>query len=473
MKKTVAHLSIVLHLLLSPVAYGQHVVYDDPGKQRVIVLTDITNEPDDQQSLVRFLVYANEFDVEGLIATTSVHLKNSVRPDKIEELVNAYAMVRDNLARHAPGYPEASSLRSLITSHQPLYGMEAVGEGQDSDGSRLIIRSVDREDARPLWISIWGGANCLAQALWTVRQTRTKEATEKFVARLRVYTISDQDDSGRWIRNNFPGIFYVVSPSAESWLEYYRATWTGISGDRHYKNGPFYNFHMVDNPWLEENIINDHGPLGKLYPRLEYIMEGDTPSFLGLINNGLGSALTPRYGGWGGRYDLFKSYAEVAPIWTNTIHSVDEVRLEDGRVFASDQATIWRWREAFQNDFAARMDWSITRRVRDANHNPVVVVNKNASKAVINIKAKAGETITLSAKGSFDPDGDLLKFRWFLYNEAGSYTGDFRLADVEQNSLTVQVPSLGKGQSIHIICEGKDDGAPVLFGYRRIVISHP
>ena len=473
MKKTLAHLWIVLPLLLAPAAHCQHVVYDDPGKQRIIVLTDITNEPDDQQSLVRFLVYANEFDVEGLIATTSVHLKNRVRSDKIEELVNAYAMVRDNLARHAPGYQEASFLRSIITSHQPLYGMEGVGEGQDSDGSRLIIRSVDREDARPVWISIWGGANCLAQALWTVRQTRTMEATEKFVAKLRVYTISDQDDSGRWIRNNFPGIFYVVSPSAESWLEYYRATWTGISGDRHYKNGPFYKFDMVDNPWLEQNIINDHGPLGKLYPRLEYIMEGDTPSFLGLINNGLGSALTPRNGGWGGRYDLFKSYAEVAPIWTNTIHSVDEVRLEDGRVFASDQATIWRWREAFQNDFAARMDWSITKRVSDANHNPVVVVNQNASKAVINIKAKTGETITLSAKGSFDPDGDRLKFRWYLYKEAGSYTGDFRLADVEQDSLTIQVPSLGEDQSLHIICESKDDGAPVLFSYRRIVISHP
>ena len=473
MKTTLPHLSIFLHLLLAPSAFSQQVMYDDPGKQRVIVLTDITNEPDDQQSLVRFLVYANEFDVEGLVATTSVHLKNKVRPDKIEELVNAYDVVRDNLARHAPEYPEASFLRNIITAHQPLYGMGGVGDGKDSDGSRLIIKSVDREDARPVWISIWGGANCLAQALWSVQQTRSKEAVEKFVAKLRVYTISDQDDSGRWIRNNFPGIFYVVSPSAESWLEYYRATWTGISGDRHYKNGPFYKFEMVDNPWLEENIINDHGPLGKLYPRLEYIMEGDTPSFLGLINNGLGSALTPGHGGWGGRYDLFKSYAEVAPIWTNTIHSVDEVVLGDGRVFASDQATIWRWREAYQNDFAARMDWCIARKVSDANHNPVVVVNQNVSRAVISIKAQAGETITLSAKGSFDPDGDPLKLKWYLYKEAGRYTGDFKLPDGEQDSLTIPVPSLAKGQQLHIICEGKDGGVPVLFSYRRIVISHP
>ena len=473
MKKTVINLSIVFQLCFTSCGLCQQVVYEDPGRQRVIVLTDITNEPDDQQSLVRFLVYANEFDVEGLIATTSVHLKNKVRPDKIEELVNAYDAVRGNLVRHARGYPESSSLKSMITSHQPLYGMQGVGEGKDSDGSKLIISAVDRPDARPVWISIWGGANCLAQALWSVRQTRSKEAVEKFVTKLRVYTISDQDDSGRWIRNNFPGIFYIVSPSAESWLEYYRATWTGISGDRHYKNGPFYKFEMVDNPWLEKNIIRDHGSLGKLYPRLEYIMEGDTPAFLSLINNGLGSALTPGNGGWGGRYDLFKSYAEVAPIWTNTIHSVDEVTLDDGRVYASDQASIWRWREAYQNDFAARMDWCIAAKVSDANHNPLIVINENASKAVINIKAREGETITLSAKGSSDPDQDLLKFKWFLYKEAGRYTGDFKLTDVEQDSLTIRVPSLATGQQLHIICEGKDDGSPVLFSYRRIVISHP
>ncbi len=114
------------------------------------------------------------------------------------------------------------------------------------------------------------------------------EELKKFVAKLRVYSISDQDDAGAWIRREFPDLFYIVSPSTQDAKEYYRATWTGISGDRYYKNGPMHKFEMVDNPWLEEHIINNHGPLGALYPPLKYIMEGDTPSFLGLINNGLG-----------------------------------------------------------------------------------------------------------------------------------------------------------------------------------------
>lgn len=466
------YFSLLLSLVCAAAACSQDVQFKDPVKQRVIVLTDITNEPDDQQSLVRFLVYANEYDIEGLIATTSVHLKNTVRRDKIDELTEAYGKVRNKLNSHLSGFPEAAYLKSVTKSHLPVYGMEGVGAGRDSEGSELIIRAVDKADSRPLWISVWGGANCLAQALWTVRQERSADNVKQFVSKLRVYTISDQDDSGRWIRNNFPEIFYIVSPSAESWLEYYRATWTGISGDRHYKNGPMYKFDMVDNPWLSDNIIHNHGPLGALYPRLEYIMEGDTPSFLGLINNGLGSEISPAYGGWGGRYDYFQSYAEKGPIWTNTLRSVDVVTLEDGTTYASDQATIWRWREAFQNDFAARMDWCVSPNVTDANHNPVVALNGNATKSVMYLRAKPGQEIQLSAKSSHDPDKNKLAYKWFLYPEAGAYTGVVKFSDPEKDVLSFVMPALSNGQSLHFICQVKDDGSPALFSYRRVIIAH-
>ncbi len=136
-----------------------------PSKPRVIVLTDITNEPDDEQSMVRFLVYSNEYDVEGLIATTSIWLKDRVRPDRIRRLVETYRKVRDNLQIHAEGYPPAEQLLSVIKAGIPEFGMGGVGEGKSSPGSRHIIEVVDRDDPRPVWISVWGGANCLAQAL--------------------------------------------------------------------------------------------------------------------------------------------------------------------------------------------------------------------------------------------------------------------------------------------------------------------
>jgi hypothetical protein len=229
---------------------------------------------------------------------------------------------------------------------------------------------------------------------------------------------------------------------------------------------------MVDNPWLLQNIIQNHGPLGALYPKLEYIMEGDTPSFIGLINNGLGSALSPAYGGWGGRYDFFQSYAEKGKIWTNTINSIDEVTLEDGKTYASDQATIWRWREAFQNDFAARMDWCVAGDYKAANHNPVVAINGNVSKDVVLIKRAAGETLRLSAKGTKDPDGNGVSYRWFPYKEAGNFSGAFSLSNPNAEEIELRVPAFKDGQSLHLICEAKDNGSPVLVSYRRIIITH-
>src|ERR687889_266838 len=99
-------------------------------KQRAIVMTDIANEPDDQMSMVRFLVYADQFDVEGLIATTSTWMKNKVRPDVIQMLVGAYEQVRPQLSQHQPGFPTVDALRAVIAAGQPGYGMAAVGAGK-------------------------------------------------------------------------------------------------------------------------------------------------------------------------------------------------------------------------------------------------------------------------------------------------------------------------------------------------------
>ncbi len=466
-------LFLLLCLLASP-SFGQTpLIFENSVKQRVIVLTDITNEPDDQQSLVRFLVYSNEYDVEGIIATTSTHLRTQVRKDKIEELVQNYGKVKDNLDKHASGYPATAHLLSVTSQHVPKFSMDGVGEGMDSPGSELLIKAVDKADERPLWVSVWGGANCLAQALWKVKNTRTEEELMKFVKKLRVYTISDQDFAGPWIRHNFPGIFYIVDASAgNNWREYYQATWTGISGDRWYKNGPMYQFELVDNPWLMANIQEDHGPLGANYLPLEYIMEGDSPAFMGLIQNGLAWTQSPAWGGWAGRYELWRSYGEVDKIWTSSINTQDEVILPDGRKEASNQATIWRFRDAFQFDFAARMDWNVADTYEKANHNPVAVLNGNDDNAWASAKVKAGEEVMLSAKGSKDPDGDQIQVKWWVYPEAGSFTGKLDIFNPYGEELRFPMPQLTAGQSLHLILEVRDSGTPALTSYRRVVLTN-
>ncbi len=452
------------------------------AKPRVIVLTDIANEPDDQMSMVRFLVYSNEFDIEGLIATTSTWMKRTVRPDVIRSLIDAYEQVQPNLLKHAPGFPAAAALRHLVVSGQPTYGMAAVGPEPEkmSPGAELILGAADHvdPDGRPLWILAWGGTNTLAQALLHARATRTPAQLEALLAKLRVYTISDQDDAGPWIRREFPALHYIASPSTQDGEQYYFATWTGISGDRFYKNAPGADFTTFTDDWVNTNI-RAKGPLGKLYPFPCCIHEGDTPSFLGLINNGLASAMSPAFGGWGGRYIWRQPAGESRPFWTQggdsypgRDNSRDTVVGVDGQRYTSDQATIWRWRTAFQHDFAARMDWTI-KDVREANHNPVVVVNGQAGKAPITIDATVGTPLTLDTAGTRDPDGNGLKYTWFLYQEVGpGIPGktDPRVTIENGNSARVTVTPRMAGVA-HIILAVEDDGMPSLTAYRRVILT--
>src|SRR5450631_3983286 len=112
----------------------------DNMKVRVLVLTDIEADPDDTQSLIRFLTYCNQWDVEGLIATTSIHQKNRVAPESILKILAAYQIVQPNLLKHESGYPDYSSLQEKVKKGLPIYGMEAVGAGHDSEGSDWILK---------------------------------------------------------------------------------------------------------------------------------------------------------------------------------------------------------------------------------------------------------------------------------------------------------------------------------------------
>ncbi len=135
----------------------------------------------------------------------------------------------------------------------PKYGMQGVGDGKDSEGSDWIIKILEEKDERPLWISVWGGANTLAQALDKIKKTKTKAEAKRLISKLRVYTISDQDDSGIWMRNNFPELFYIVSPADD----YGSATWSAINT---FVKG--INNETISNSWLAQNIQQGHGPLG-------------------------------------------------------------------------------------------------------------------------------------------------------------------------------------------------------------------
>src|SRR5207245_1632052 len=199
------------------------------------------------------------------VATTSTWMRNKVRPDVVHSVLDAYEQVQPNLLKHGPGFPTAAALRSVVVSGQPAYGMDAVGRDKSSPGAELIVRAALEDDPRPLWVLAWGGANTLAQALQQARDTRTPRELDAIVSKLRVYAISDQDDAGPWIRRECPGLHWVGTPSTPDGEQYYLATWTGISGDRFYRNAPGADFTTFTDEWVDAHIRNK-GPLGRHYP---------------------------------------------------------------------------------------------------------------------------------------------------------------------------------------------------------------
>ncbi len=458
----ILYFGFILIVAVTGSAYAGETLSEKP---RIFVLTDIgpKHHPDDTQSLLRLLTYSNQFAIEGLVASTAAMRDRGVHPDYIIKMIEAYGLVRDNLLLHEPGFPTVEALLSTVKRGHVDSGMDAVGPGKDSEGSEWLIRAVDKEDPRPLWVLGWGGTNVLAQAAWKVRDTRSSQELAAFISKLRVYAIGDQDDSGPWIREQFPGLFLIVSP--QGYMGSFATVKMVLTLGRNYKRSTFWGIggeypgadnDIVSEDWLRQNIMDDHGSFGAMYPELRLMMEGDTPSFLYLVNNGLNESDHPEYGGWGGRYEKQGSFYEDAD---------DTVVGADGFRYTTNHATIWRWREAFQNDFAARLDWA-TRPFQGANHPPVVRLSHAET-----LPVESGTTVTLDARPTTDPDHDSLKAHWFLYPEAGSFEGQLELGHKRGLEVSIDVPNVSKAVSAHVILQVTDDGDPPLTRYRRIVLE--
>jgi hypothetical protein len=217
--------------------------------------------------------------------------------------------------------------------------------------------------------------------------------------------------------------------------------------------------------WINENVIKNHGSLGELYPHKTHtqknpngaLKEGDTPSWFYFYKNGLNDPENPEHGGWGGRFTRMSGY-----------YNDTEDRIGNE---SSARATVWRWRQHFQNDFQARMDWCV-KSFEECNHNPDVVLNGNKSKEIIKISALAGSELSLDARGSTDPDGDSLSFKWYIYEDPGTIEESVKFTKSNEQDAVITIPENAvDGENVHVVLEVTDDGDPVLYSYRRAIIT--
>lgn len=441
-------------------------------RPRIIVTSD--GEIDDQCSMIRFMLYTNECDVEGIVTSSSqYHWQGHewAGDDWIEPDLAAYTEVYPNLVKHDPRYPTPEYLRERTV----LGNVKAEGDmAEPTEGSELIVKVLlDESDDRPVWLQAWGGMNTIARALKTIEE-KHPERMEEVAKKCRFFFIWEQDNTFQEYIRPVWGEYEIPTIISDQ-FEAIAYRWKQAQPKELHK--------YFEGAWMRENILEKHGPLCSIYAALEngdFRSEGDSPAFLHTIVTGLRNMESPDWGGWGGRYVKVRENTWMDPVpvegytypegrwWSvngwgrSSLREDSETTPEQRREYFKP---MWRWSAALQNDFAARADWCV-KPYEDANHPPIVTVDLPLDRS-----AKVGETISLSAQGTRDPDGDQLNFRWWQYAEADTYPGLIGIQTAETDTATFQIPrDASSGETIHLVCEVTDTGSPSLTRYQRIVV---
>ncbi len=559
--------SLVLLVVLA--AFGAiSATAQTPAKPRVVITQD--PELDDVNTVIRALLYTTDWKLEGLIyASATIHWKGDgkgttqynagkgqqtsnrwpIGSDKwIDALVDDYTQVYANLKVHNAAYPTPAEVRSKVK----WGNVEFPGDySKDTDGSNLIKSLLLDNVPGPVFVTAGGGQSSIARALKSIYDQYSKTpqwatVQEKVSKKLVIIPWGDQDGvNARYIRPNWPGvqtwtlamISYGYGAARSHTPEnqvYFSADWTRENISSRGVLGAAYRV-WGDGKVMAQGDVEDYfGFTGLTAEQLtgmgfrvwtppgvkgSFISEGDTPTFMNLLDNGLrGYEADGSWGGWGGRRNPAGGgrggggrggaaapaspddpgiAPRLAPAGSLANFPLPAAAPADaapaagggaaaaggagrgagagggrggagaaGGPLTKTQIVNAKFIAAAQNDFAARMKWSVTPKFADANHEPKVTI-----KGALAVSAKPGDTVRLEGAVS-DPDKNEVAVNWWQYNDAGTYPGDITLATPAATSTSFAVPADAQaGQTIHVILEATDKGVPALTRYQRVVVT--
>ncbi|EON76351.1 hypothetical protein ADIS_3479 [Lunatimonas lonarensis] len=448
---------------------------------------------DDGNSLIRYLYYASFFDLEGLIITNQLpdfDYDDAGPWDKGMGILNAYRDELPQLRLHDPELPDYEDLLAVTKKGRgalPIIwltntgefsgkiadryvtsawdsvnyhdwigeGLTPHGEPKDSEGSDFLVQVFEKDDDRPIFIQAWGGTITFVQALYRFREKHRVEKFKELLQKLHLYGILFQDISFEFFAD-FINMQEETCAGFGTAIPTYGENPVDL-GMVLYDNGHFWHFVGSQDPeWVKPitaNDVNGHGPMSAIY---DDGGEGDTPAFLYLLSAafGLNDLLEPEQGSWG---SLFKPMGEGFP---DQYYSTCKV----------DKQELVRWVPASTASFKNRLQWSV-KAPGEVNREPVATINGDNTNQILQVKGKAGSQLKLDASGSSDPDGDSVRFNWFRYEPADTYSGDFYIPNPDQAVQELTIPeSLGTA-NIHLILEVTDSGEPSLVSYRRVILQ--